>query len=95
MYIALPKWKVNLNRCWDNLRNHLNGSVVDEIASKLKEFLEHRAYLEITTASCTDRIEKLLLTIYRCEDDTLFNKFCDILKEMNYPNLANSLMHSG
>jgi len=87
-----PKWKDNLNKCWDRLKNHLNGSVVDEIAGKLKELLEHRTYLKITNAPYTDRIEKLLVTIYDCEDDTLFNQFCVILKEMNHSGLANTLM---
>jgi len=90
--MPLPKWKANLNKYWDRMRNDLNGAVVNEIASKLKEHLDHRTYLEITNASCTNRIEILLETVYRSEDDSLFEKFCIALEEVRYSSLAAKLM---
>ena len=66
--------------------------MVDNIASQLKEHIQHRTYLDITNASYTNKIEILLNTIRACEDDHLFNKFCEVLKKMNYPSLAARLM---
>ena len=83
-----------MNKNWGAICDRINGPIVDTIAGKLKECLDHRTYLEVIDASFTKKIKILLSAIYSNDDDELFKKFCDILIEMKHGSLANSLIYS-
>ncbi|XP_065918161.1 basement membrane-specific heparan sulfate proteoglycan core protein-like isoform X2 [Dysidea avara] len=85
------KWKKALDKHWHWVCKKLYGEVVNEIAAKLKEDLDHLKYIEIIDAKSIEKIRILLSVIRQYQDDTLFNKFCDALIGVKHSNIANIL----
>ena len=89
----MQPWKEKLDINWSKFVEDLNGSIVDDIAIKLKSMLilNHRAYLDITHADYTKKIEKLLEWVRESYDH--FEKFRMVLSDttINHPELAELL----
>ena len=80
-----------MDKHWHWVCKKLYGEVVNEIAAKLKEDLDHLKYIEIIDAKSIEKIRILLSVIRQYQDDTLFNKFCDALIGVKHSNIANIL----
>ena len=80
-----------MNKHWHHICERVNGEIVNEIAAKLKEDLNHLKYVEITDARSLEKIRILLLTICEYQDDTLFNKFCDALIDVKHSDIVDTL----
>ena len=86
-----PKWKKALDKHWHHICERVYGEIVNVIAAKLKEDLDHLKYVEITDAKSLEKIRLLLLAICEYQDDTLFNKFCDALIDVKHSDIVDTL----
>ena len=68
--------------------------ITDAIASKLCSYIPEDKYKEIVTAPGNwNKTTQLLCAVCACDEEYVFNKFCDVLTELNHEEWVHKLQH--
>ena len=89
-----PAWKHAIEKNEHNLIESIQN-VADAITSKLRYDISDEKYKQIvTTLGSYSKTSQLIHAICACNEEFIFNKFCDILVELDHADWANRLRQS-